>query len=171
MMSSYFLIVIIPLMFLWPIWGSWIFTPCTPCTPSASTTTTTITTFKTTSIDTLIITATTYPAVTLTVTSREEYRLRRQRQNQEFTEKLNRRKQAQQQEREAREAAMLWEQEMRNSWSLWFMDYCYYPVAYLLVACVVLCMAINWDVVGEEFARFQEEERKRERLEDQLKCL
>jgi len=60
---------------------------------------------------------------------------------------------------------------MRYSWSLWFMDYCYYPVAYFLVAFVGLCMTVNWDVVSEEFARFREEERERERLEDELRCL
>lgn len=66
---------------------------------------------------------------------------------------------------------MLWEQEMRDSWSLWFTDYCYYPIAYSLVACVGLCMAINWDVVREEFDRFQAEERDCERLEHELRCL
>lgn len=51
------------------------------------------------------------------------------------------------------------------------MDYCYYSIVYSLVAFVVLCTAINWDVMKEEFARLQEEERERERLEEELRCL
>lgn len=164
-MSRYILIVVVPLMILWPIWGSWVFTPCAFSTSTITTTTTT------TIFDTFILTSTIPPTAILTVTSREEYRLRRLRQNQEFNEKLARRKLAWQQEREARAMEELWERKMRDSWSVWFMDYLYHHLAYFLVAYVALCMVVDWDVVEERRTMLLEQERERERLQDQCRCL
>jgi hypothetical protein len=58
---------------------------------------------------------------------------------------------------------------MRASWSVFFMDWCYYPLAYFLVLFVVFGMAIDWDwdAMREDFAKFREERREQQRLEEE----
>jgi hypothetical protein len=148
-MSRYLLIAIIPLILLWPIWGSWIFTPCTP-----STTTTTTATITTTVFDTFILTSTIPPTttLTLTITTSEEALLRLERwelEKQEHIKRLEQQTLAWQQERDVAEAKRLWERKMRESWSVWFIDHCYCPLAYFLVAFVCFCMVVDWEGLWE----------------------
>jgi hypothetical protein len=155
-MSRYLLIAIIPLI-LWPIWGSWVVTPCSP-----STTTTATTTITTTIFDTFVLTSTIPPTTTLTVSSSEEQRLyyeRIRRETREHKEKYDR-------EKAAWEAEMSWKKKMRKSWFVWFMEYCYFPVAWGLVGCVCFCMVVDWEGLGERWDRLlEEEQRERERVE------
>jgi hypothetical protein len=139
-MSRYLLIAIIPLI-LWPIWGSWVVTPCSP-----STTTTATTTITTTIFDTFVLTSTIPPTTTLTVSSSEEQRLyyeRIRRETREHKEKYDR-------EKAAWEAEMSWKKKMRKSWFVWFMEYCYFPVAWGLVGCV--CVFVWW-LIGRFWGR------------------
>jgi hypothetical protein len=75
--------------------------------------------------------------------------------NKEFDKQLER-------DREAAEAERVWEEQLRASWSVFFMDWCYYPLAYFLVLFVVFNMAIDgdWVAMREDYARFQEERRQ-----------
>jgi hypothetical protein len=142
-MSRYLLIGIIPLIFFW---RSWVSTPCAPDTTTTTTAATTITT--TTLFDTFILTSTIPPTTTLIVTAWEEHRLadeRRMLQNQEFDEQLKHQRLVWQQDREAEEAAAQWDEKMRDSWLVWFMDCCFCPLAYLLVSCVAVRMLIRVD--------------------------
>jgi hypothetical protein len=170
-MSGHLLVAIIPLILLWPIWGSWIFTPCDPST------TTTTATITTTVFDTFILTSTIPPTttLTLTITTSEEARLRRERwelEQQEYDKRLKRQRLAWQQEQDVADAKRLWEAKMRASWSVWFMDYFYFPVAYVMVGCVCFCMVVDWEVLREKWVKFREEERERlekERSEEESK--
>jgi hypothetical protein len=141
-MSGHLLVAIIPLILLWPTWGSWIFTPCDPST------TTTTATITTTVFDTFILTSTIPPTttLTLTITTSEEARLRRERwelEQQEYDKRLKRQRLAWQQEQDVADAKRSWEKKIRQSWSVWFMDYCYYPLAYFMVVCVCFCMVVD----------------------------
>jgi hypothetical protein len=129
------LIASLPLLSLWSFWGSWIFTPYT------SSTTTITATITTTNSNTLILTLT-LPPTTRTVTAQEDYNLEHEtfiREKCDYHEKLER-------EKIAREAAEeFWEARMRASWTKWFMDYFYKPLAYLFVTFVAFGIMISWD--------------------------
>ena len=153
------LIAGLPLLLLWSFWGSWIFTPYT-----SSTTTITATISAITDVNTLVLTLTLPPTTIRTVTARDEHALEHEkfiRENCDYHEKLER-------EKIAREAAEeFWEAKMRASWTKWFMDYFYKPLAYSFVAFVAFGMMINWDWERSKrcWAEVQAESRERERKE------
>jgi hypothetical protein len=173
-MSRYLPVAIVPLILLWPIWDSWIFTIFAP-----STTTTTRATITTTVFDTFILTSTIPPTttLTLTITTSEEARLRLERwelEKQEHIKGLKQQTLAWQQERDVAEAERLWEKKIRESWSVWFMDYLYYPVAWFLVGFVGFCMVVDWEILWADWTKIRgelREQMEKERLEEERKRL
>jgi hypothetical protein len=160
-MCRYLLIAIVTPLLLWSFWTF------TPHTASTTTITATITT---TDFNTLILTLTLPPTTTRTVTARDEHNFEHEkfiRENCEYHEKLEREKIVRE------EAERVWDAKMRASWTKWFMDYLYKPLAYLFVGYVIFGMMINWDwdhskrCWAEAQAKVKERERKE--LENQVR--
>jgi hypothetical protein len=90
--------------------------------------------------------------------------------NQEFDKEFKREREAREAERqrrqEAAEAERIWEDKMRAFWSVFFMNWWYYPLAYLLVLFVVFNMATDGDRDGL-CAHYEAERREKERLEEE----